>query len=215
MVARYSRGNDFYQAQFALLAVIGLQLVVSNHFSLGSKYLICILEVLLVLGIGLLAPLSHPTGASLRRALSLVLIAFISVVNIGSLFLVSHALIYGNSVHGIDILTAALAIFLTNVIIFSIWYWEIDSPGLTGYQRHHSKPKFLFPQMAIASKHQSDSWEPSYIDYLYVSVTNATAFSPTDTMPLTHGAKLLMGTQALVSLLTLALVAARAVNILA
>jgi uncharacterized membrane protein len=84
----------------------------------------------------------------------------------------------------------------------------MDSPGLSG---HHNKETehFLFPQEAAKK-----SWAPTFFDYLYVSLTNSTAFSPTDTLPLTHTAKLLMSGQALISLLTVVLVTARAVNIL-
>lgn len=206
--------RELYQAQLAILAIIGLQLTIDNDLTLGSKYFIGILEFILVFGIGIVTPLKHDLSTHIRRALSLILIAMVSMANIGSLVLVGDALINGGNVHGPEILTAALAIFMTNLIIFSIWYWEIDSPGLTGYHHHDSQPKFQFPQMDHPS-HLTANWEPQYFDYLYVSITNATAFSPTDTMPLTHGAKALMSLQAIVSLLTIALVAARAVNILA
>jgi uncharacterized membrane protein len=94
-----------------------------------------------------------------------------------------------------------------------LWYWELDSPGLTGAKKHDAKPKFDFPQMESKLK-EGESWEPTFFDYLYVSITNASAFSPTDTLPLTHMVKAIMSTQALISLLTVVLVTARAVNIL-
>ena len=99
-------------------------------------------------------------------------------------------------------------------MIFALWYWEMDRGGpgkrATG---NDGQPDFLFPQMTDDRIEPRD-WRPKFIDYMYVSLTNNTAFSPTDTMPLTHRAKLLMGSQALVSLLTVGLVAARAVNVL-
>ncbi|MEI6237256.1 MAG: hypothetical protein WCP03_01485 [Candidatus Saccharibacteria bacterium] len=101
---------------------------------------------------------------------------------------------------------------MTNIILFALWYWELDSPGFTGLG-NPNKTNFLLPQ-AILTQEIFKNWRPSFFDYLYLSTTNATAFSPTDTMPLNHIAKGLMGLQSLVSLLTLALVAARAINIL-
>jgi hypothetical protein len=111
-------------------------------------------------------------------------------------------------------LASAGAIYLTNVIAFGIWYWELDSGGpLARAAATRPYPDFLFPQMTqhhLASK----NWEPRFGDYLYVSFTNATAFSPTDTMPMPRWAKALMSVQSAIALSTTALVIARAVNIL-
>jgi hypothetical protein len=142
-----------------------------------------------------------------------MLIALVTVANIFSLVLVINALIGNSDVSGKNLIFAAIAIFITNIIIFAIWYWEIDQPGFTGIDLTVSKRHFLFPQYNLEAE-EYKKWVPSFFDYLYLSMTNATAFSPTDTMPLTHLVKGLMGTQSAVSLLTLVLVAARAINIL-
>jgi hypothetical protein len=129
---------------------------------------------------------------------------------------VCYALIHGSQAVGArQLLLSGVLIYLTNVILFGLWYWQLDGGGPGGRGTHRPPVDFLFPQMTLSDKitHQLD-WQPLFLDYLYVSVTNATAFSPTDTMPLTHRAKVLMGLQAFVSLATIALVAARAVNIL-
>ena len=108
----------------------------------------------------------------------------------------------------------AIQIWLTNVIVFGLWYWELDRGGPGARCReNHREPDFLFPQMSTPAA-APPSWAPRFLDYLYVAFTNATAFSPTDTLPLTAWAKVLMAIQSLASLLTVALVAARAVNIL-
>jgi hypothetical protein len=109
----------------------------------------------------------------------------------------------------------ALNIWFTNVVVFALWFWNIDAggPALRGLSKKKS-PDFLFPQL-MGSGDGDPDWSPGFVDYFYVSFTNATAFSPTDTMPLSPQAKLLMAIQAAVSLLTVGLVAARAVNILA
>jgi len=200
-------------AQTALLIAIALGLSLDKSLVVGPKYIIAVLELFLVFGIGITAPLKHSLGAILRRNFSLLLIALISLANGASMILVANDLIKGSSIQGRQLIFAAFAIFVTNIIIFSLWYWEIDSPGLTGIRKHDDDPKFQFPQMAINIPETKD-WEPSYFDYLYLSTTNASAFSPTDALPMTHGAKLLMGLQAFISLLTVVLVTARAVNIL-
>ena len=118
------------------------------------------------------------------------------------------------SVNGRELIVAALNIYLTNVIAFALWYWEMDGGGPGERQRIAKyEQDFLFPQHQHESYKHPD-WKPTFIDYLYVSATNAMAFSPTDTMPLSRRAKLLMLVQATVSLAAIALVAARAVNIL-
>ena len=101
------------------------------------------------------------------------------------------------------------------MLIFALWYWELDrgGPWRPGTERSTVAPDFLFPQMTD-DRIEPLFWRPQFIDYLYVSLTNATAFSPTDTMPLTPMAKSVMGIQSLVSLVTLGLIVARAVNVL-
>ncbi len=200
-------------AQCAILAAIGLQLSLHEDFLVGPKYLIAGLEVLLVFGIGIATPLTHSFAAKVRRDFSLVLIALITAVNGASMLLVANSLLTGAIVTGHDIIFSVAAIYLTNVIIFSIWFWEIDSPGLTGVKKHDSEPQFYFPQMMMRTE-SAQRWEPSYFDYLYLSITNSTAFSPTDTAPLTHGTKALMGLQAFISLITVVLVTARVVTTL-
>jgi hypothetical protein len=103
----------------------------------------------------------------------------------------------------------------TNVLLFAVWYWEMDRGGpVTRFRHPDMLPDFQFPQMEnpeLAPK----GWRPGFLDYLYTSLTNATAFSPTDTMPLTQTAKAVMGVQGVAALVTVGLVVARAVNILA
>jgi hypothetical protein len=105
-------------------------------------------------------------------------------------------------------------LWVTNVLLFGVWYWQLDGGGPVARKlKRKPHPDFLFPQMT-ARAFAPRGWEPSLPDYLYLSFTNATAFSPTDTMPLTPMAKALMAGQSLVALTTIGLVFARAVNIL-
>ena len=114
------------------------------------------------------------------------------------------------------LLGGGAAIFVTNGIAFAIMYWEYDRGGpfarrLRPHERPH--PDFLFPQMSAPGR-ASHEWRSSFLDYLYVSMTNVMAFSPTDTMPLTRSAKMMMAAQSVVALTTATLVIARAVNVL-
>jgi len=205
--------SEIIHAQVALAIAVLLQVVLDKALVVGPKFLIAILELLLVFGIGLVHPHKTTLFTRMRHSFSLILIALISIANAASMFLVARDLIIGSSISGRALLASAGAIFLTNIIIFSLWYWELDAPGLTGIRKHNADPKFDFPQME-SKVTTAKNWEPSYADYLYLSVTNATAFSPTDTMPFTHSAKFLMGLQSMVSLVAVVLVTARAVNIL-
>lgn len=181
----------------ALGVAVGLQLVLNDQLTFGFKYVIVALEVILSL-ILTVAPLSK----SARRFIAILLIALISVANIVALGIVIDALFGGVGVDGHQLLISSMAIYLTNIIVFGLWYWELDNTRI-------EVADFLFPQTATKA-----SWRPTFFDYVYVSITNATAFSPTDTLPLTHRAKFLMTLQSVTSLAIVVLVTARAVNIL-
>lgn len=140
-----------------------------------------------------------------RRRASLGLIGVVGLTNAAALGFLIDQLLYSGAVTGRTLLYAAFDVWLTNVIVFGLLYWELDGGS-------PDEKDFLFPQMG--DERLGRGWYPRFTDYLYTSFTNATAFSPTDTMPLTRRAKMLMLVQSLVSILTLLLVAARAVNIL-
>ena len=148
--------------------------------------------------------------------LGVTLVGIISLANARSLVLLLRALLSGESYNGRALLLDALNIWATNVIVFSLWYWELDRGGPSiDRSDHRGAHEFLFPQMTLPPGTVGADANPGYIDYLFLSFNTSTAFSPTDTMPLTVRMKLLMMLEATISLLTLALVAARAVNILA
>lgn len=222
---------DFWLARASVVFVAILQLSMVNHLAVGGRWLAPALELALVI------PLSAATAwtqSKVRRATAdhhwrriarerrlirlsaIVLTALITAMNCGSLLQLVSALLAGGTVSdGHSLLIDAVNLWITNVIAFALWYWSIDrgGPASRGISRSEIDD-FLFPQMTLAHASSDRSWSPGFIDYIYLSFTNATAFSPTDTMPLTARAKLLMMTQSGISLLTIALVAARAVNIL-
>jgi len=211
-----AKTEPYWHVQAAVLVAIALQLGLSNKLTVGPKYVIAGFESLLVLALALFASQGHRAILKVRRSLAFILIALISAANIGSLILVINELFGSRQITGKELILSGLAIYLTNIIIFGLWYWELDSSGTQGQSSAVAPVDFLFPQMAAQDNlPPARGWNPTFLDYLYVSVTNASAFSPTDTLPLTHRAKTLMGLQSTVSLITVALVAARAVNILA
>lgn len=205
--------KELWHAQLVFLLAVALQFTIPSQLRWGDNYTLAIIELVLVAGIGITAPKRHISFKNFNRTIAVLLIGLVSFANVSSLALVINGLLNGGQVPGKQLVVAAFAIFITNIIVFSLWYWELDSPGLTGAKKHDAKPKFDFPQMESKLK-EGEGWEPTFFDYLYVSITNASAFSPTDTLPLTHVVKAIMSTQALISLLTVVLVTARAVNIL-
>ena len=207
-------GEPFWPAQLTILAAIGLQLALPERLAAGPSWLIPSLEAVLLIGMFLATPrileYEHPR----RRRGALALTAFVSAANVYSLAALTHYLLHHTVSKGNELIVSGILIWLTNFLIFGLWYWELDrgGPGKRA-SGNDQAPDFLFPQMND-DRIQPSGWRPQFIDYLYVSLTNAAAFSPTDTMPLTPMAKSIMGVQSLVSLVTIGLIVSRAVNIL-
>ena len=142
-----------------------------------------------------------------------MLTGVLSMANLLTLALLVERLSDG-SVTGRPLLLAAAEIWATNAIVFALWYWELDGGGPpTRLSEPAGKRDFAFVQM-LSPELAEPGWHPRFVDYLYLSFTNASAFSPSDTLPLTRWAKLLMLLQSWVSIVTVVLVAARAVGML-
>ncbi len=204
-----------WPASIAVVVAIVLQVVLPQRVAqgLGPRWLLPALEGALLVALIIANPGRINRESSLLRGLSLTLIAVITVANIVALGELVNALLEHTNAGGRSLVFASVPIWLTNVIAFGLWYWELDRGGVAVRLREtHRRPDFLFPQMSTPGS--APGWTPDFLDYLYTSFTNATAFSPTDTMPLTAWSKLLMMVQSLASLLTVALVISRAVNIL-
>jgi uncharacterized membrane protein len=208
--------DPIWHVQVAMLIAIVLQLVLPDKFLVAPRYFIPAVEVLLLAALSFTTPKERIFKSITRRVNVFLLIAVTSVANGYALATVANQLLEGGhaATNGRALILAAINIYITNIIIFALWYWEMDGGGPGERQRiERYEQDFLFPQ------HQNESykhpeWKPTFTDYLYVSSTNAMAFSPTDTMPLSRRAKVLMLLQASLSLVAIALVAARAVNIL-
>ena len=213
---RPSVGEHRLPVAAAILTAAGLQLLLSQRFTFfRPHWVLPVLEVALLASLTVINPVRLNRHTPAGRYLSLGLIAVISLDNGISAILLDSKLIVGSAGNQAGpLLASAAAIYLTNIIAFGIWYWELDRGGPFARNAAASPyPDFLFPQM---TQHHlaRDNWKPTFGDYFYVSVTNAAAFSPTDTMPLTRRAKLLMTLQSAIALSTTVLVIARAINIL-
>jgi hypothetical protein len=152
-----------------------------------------------------------------KRSLFRVIIIVTGALTIGLLLNMVSLLtvLVGFSAQDIkSLLIDVVLMAVTNILIFSIWYWVIDPPGVEDIQREDAPWDFLFPQRVQRLPYY-DTWSPRYTDYLYVAFTTSFAFSPTDAMPLTRRAKLLMLLQAAVSIVTLTGIASSAINIMA
>ena len=148
-----------------------------------------------------------------RRIASLGVIALVSAANAASIVLLVHLLVNGSKTQANLLLRAGIHMWVTNVLVFALWFWQLDGGGPVERRLRSSRARdFLFPQQTIGES--PDRWQPNFLDYLYLSYTNATAFSPTDAMPLTTWAKMLMMIQSAASLVLAIMVVARAVNIL-
>lgn len=153
----------------------------------------------------------------ITRSLSLLLAALISLANLWSVARLAVSITEGTmSQKAGQLLITGAVIWLTNVIAFGLWYWEFDrgGPVARALSRKDQYPDFQFPQMISPPEMVPPDWEPAFVDYLYLAFTNATAFSPTDVMPLSRWAKVAMTVQSAISVVTVALLVSRAVNIL-
>ncbi len=211
---RMTDGEPRWPASLAILVMIALQLRLPDTYTPTGRYLLPVLELVILVVLVAVNPRRISRRTTLSRTLGLLLIGLASLVNAWSVVRLVRVLLSGQHFDAGELLTVGANVWLTNVLIFALWYWELDRGGpgarATGTDPN---PDFLFPQMA-ESAIDFHHWEPEFVDYAYVSFTNAAAFSPTDTMPLSRWAKLAMMLQSAVSLVTAILVVARAVNVL-
>nr|WP_165960790.1 DUF1345 domain-containing protein [Actinocrispum wychmicini] len=212
---RQTKGEPRWVVSLAVLAAVAFQLLLPDVLALGPSWLLPVPELVLFVVLVVANPVRISRESKLLRLASLTLIAVISVANAWSAGTLVVGLTQGR--FGEDagpLLMTGAAIWLTNVIVFALWYWEFDRGGpVARALARKPLPDFQFVQMQSPELAHPD-WEPAFMDYLYLSFTNATAFSPTDVLPLSRWAKATMLLQSAISLVTVALVIARAVNVL-
>jgi uncharacterized membrane protein len=194
---------------------------------IGPVWVAPLLVLLVLVPLSILAPRRHSDTRRTRFA-SILLIAIVTFFNLASVLLLVASLFHpekGPAHSAGSLLRTGLQIWLTNILVFGLWYWELDGDGPD--MRAHvdaatdvTNADFLFPQMQMAITGKAtppcidQHWKPQFYDYLYLSFTDSTAFSPADVMPLTRWAKALMTVEALISLITVAIVLARSINVI-
>ncbi|MDQ1740332.1 MAG: hypothetical protein QOE53_1984 [Pseudonocardiales bacterium] len=210
---RRTDGEQRWWVALAILAAVILQTLLPDRFVLPPRYVLPAIEL-----VGLLVlVISHPERMSRRtrgvRIGSQLVLALVAANNAMSVVLLVHRITTGGQIKALELLVGGGEIWLTNTIVFALWYWEYDRGGPASRALGLADtPDLLFPQMTDPKL--ALNWEPIVLDYFFVSYTNSTAFSPTDTLPLSRWAKVLFMLQSAISLVTVALIAARAVNIL-
>jgi hypothetical protein len=211
-----AKGEHRLPVTLVIGVAIAFQILLPEKLAFKPTWLLPALECALSVGVLVASPLRINRSSRMLRMASLTLIAMISLANAWSAALLVRTLIeHSVKMSALSLLGNGGVIYLTNVIVFGLWYWEFDHGGPVArhFDPESRYPDFLFPQHANPEV-APPQWRPTLMDYLYVSFTNATAFSPTDVMPLSRWAKGLMFVQSGVSLVVVALVIARAVNIL-
>ncbi len=215
-----NRGESLWPIRITLLVAVLLQVVLPSDFALQPRWGLLAVEVVLLLVMtfvhakeleGRIDHYSQPL-----RWLTIAMIAVITIANTVSAVRLVVGLVTGSLVQDApELLVTGGAIWATNVIVFALWYWELDrgGPGRRADGTGPQPPGLVFPQMTDPELPPRD-WFPEFVDYLYLSFTNAAAFSPTDVMPYSRWAKLMMMGQSVVSLALVVLVIARAINVL-
>jgi hypothetical protein len=212
---RHTPGEWRWPSAVAILAMITLQVALPDGLSAGPRWALPAAEVALIVVLMLANPGRMERGTPTLRRLGLGLIVLASLGNAWS---IGRLVVDITTRHGsggaATLLAGGGAVWLINVLTFAVWYWEFDRGGpLARALGTHPYPDLLFPQMSTPDVAPRD-WEPEFVDYLYLAFTNSTAFSPTDTLPLSRWVKVVMLLQSALSLVIAALVVARAVNAL-
>ncbi len=217
-------GESRWPAALATLLAVGLYGALPNGLLVGPRYIIPAIELVMLAIVVIENPTRMTKQTRRSRVGALALTYLIMFSNLIALVLLLHRLVSQGSDSGGELLLAALQVWLTNVVVFALAFWELDRGGPV--VRHHNArvslpiADFRFPQdedrdtIIEVSKGASvnSGWLPHFIDYLYVSLTNSSAFSPTDTMPLSSRAKILMGTESAMALITSVVVIAKGVG---
>lgn len=209
---RVTHGESRWPVVVAALVAVVLQVALPTRFTPGHR-LVPTLELGLVIALWVIHPHRTMRPAEWVRPVSIGLVGLITASNAWAAVRLIQQIVGGRQDDAVALLSSGAAIWSTNVIIFGLWFWEFDGGGPA--KRAYAPlphPDFSFPQMQNPELSHPD-WEPRFPDYLYLSFTNASAFSPTDVLPLSRWAKMAMLGQSAVSLATIALVISRAVGL--
>jgi hypothetical protein len=206
--------DPIWQLQAGVLAVAVLQYFTNASFLPYDKFLVIGLELILMVALAVVTTEGYGKVSRIRRSLTMLLIAIIALINIFSLIFLVRAFLFGHTeaISGQELLKSGLTIYITNIFMFALLYWEMDGGGPDHRVSSVRRRDFVFPQM-IHEKLAAGGWWPGFMDYLYLSTTNVTNFASADTIPVSHRAKFLMMVQAVASLVIVVLVVARAIGL--
>jgi hypothetical protein len=213
--ARLLISEPRWPAALALLSVGGLHYALPPELRVGPEWLV----LLLVAALAIPAMIAHRRNWRLSHTLGYAANSVVTLSVAISLGLLISRLPTHKETPG-QLLRSASALWICNILVFACWYWRLDAggPHQRALRRSHTDGAFLFPQMLLdpdlRKEMGEDQWNPGFVDYLFLAFNTSTAFSPTDVPVLSRWAKILMMVQASISLATIALLAARAVNIL-
>jgi hypothetical protein len=206
-----------YPIVLSVLFVILLFVILPERMSLFPHWFAYIIGTLLIIPI-LAVGISHanPVWLKIEYYFVRVFIVIVGLANLLNLGVMTDLMIKQSSeISGVQLLASSIAYWVVNVFIFSILYWQIDRGGPESRANDlKCKPEWMFPQDSAPEEFVSENWRPVFVDYLYLGYSTATAFSTTETTPMTSRAKILMMFESAISLITILLVAARAINIL-
>jgi hypothetical protein len=200
---------------FFIVVSVVLRIAVPHRLSLGPDWLVPGIEIGLLLVLLAADPARISGRRRWLRRLAIGLVTLLAGAAVVSTVVLIDELIQGGKVtdSASDLLASGAVIWLGNVLVFSLFYWLLDSGGpLARYYGEHEYPDFAFTQQ-MSPELAPPGWRAQYADYLILALTTSTAFSPTDVMPIAHWAKLTMALQSLISLTVVGLVIARAVNV--
>jgi uncharacterized membrane protein len=206
--------DPIWQLQLGLLVVVMMQYFTDTTFLPYDKLVVIGLELMLMVALAVVTSEGYNKVSRTRRSLTMLLITIVAAINIFSLVFLVRAFLFGHSemISGQELLKSGLTIYITNIFMFALLYWEMDGGGPDHRVSSARRRDFVFPQMV--HRHLDDaSWRPGFVDYLYLSATNVTNFASADTIPVSHRAKMLMMLQALASLIIVVLVVARAISL--
>lgn len=205
-----------WPAMLALLAIGAMRYALPDFLSFGPRWLLLILVAVLIIPT---VWARYRGNHKMNQTFGFITNSVVTADMAWSLALLIAALPSRREAPGTLLLSAAV-IWVTNILVFASWYWRLDAggPRARELQGAHTDGAFLFPQMTLSKESREsmgeDTWNPGFPDYLFLAFNTSTAFSPTDVPVLSRWAKVLMMVQSLISLATLALLAARAINIL-
>jgi hypothetical protein len=199
----------WWEPALALVAIGVIYALVSTQLTVGSQYGVLAVSAAVVIAAALMRRYGRVRAGRRIALAGMAVITF--ALTVSAIFLIDALLT--SRTQAIPLLRDAALLWVSNLLTFALWYWEVDGGGPSHrHTTHGQSTDFAFPQTILASEDDEPKWVPEFLDYVFLAFNTSTAFSPTDTMVLARRAKLMMMYQSILSLVTVAVIAARAIN---